>query len=118
MRLMDVATWAAMAMPQGVSAKLRRSQISLRKFKPRRMRPFFRLPPRVGKALWTGAISIGLYILLFWNERAVLKLSVGHSWSFLVPVAIAFVFSFAHGAFTGAFWDAIGLKPKATKKKV
>lgn len=32
-----------------------------------------------------------------------------------VPIAIAFLLSFVHGAFTGLFWDVIGLK--AAQKK-
>lgn len=114
MRTFNFAPTAAMA--HGVGQALRRSQTSMRKFKPRRLKPLFRLPPQVGKALWTGLISVGLYLLLFFNERAVLEWSVNHSWSFLVPVVIAFIFSFAHGAFTGAFWDAVGMKPRSKKK--
>ncbi|OGT02727.1 MAG: hypothetical protein A3F73_07430 [Gallionellales bacterium RIFCSPLOWO2_12_FULL_59_22] len=33
----------------------------------------------------------------------------------LVPIIIAFILSFVHGAFTGLFWDVVGLK--AAKKK-
>lgn len=33
----------------------------------------------------------------------------------LVPITIAFLLSFVHGAFTGLFWDVIGLK--AAQKK-
>jgi len=29
----------------------------------------------------------------------------------LVPIAIALIISFVHGAFTGLFWDVMGLKP-------
>jgi hypothetical protein len=35
------------------------------------------------------------------------------TWLFvLVPIVIAFVLSYVHGAFTGLFWDAVGLKAK------
>ncbi|MGD9785872.1 MAG: hypothetical protein AB7E80_09110 [Hyphomicrobiaceae bacterium] len=115
MRTLSGASWAAMAMSQGVGQALRRSQASVRRLKPLRLRPWFRLPPRVFKAVWTGLLSLSLYALLFYYEVAVLKASVGEVWSFLVPLVIAFVFSFAHGAFTGAFWDAVGLKPRAKK---
>ena len=40
----------------------------------------------------------------------------GNGWLVLVPILIAFAISFFHGAFTGHFWDAIGLRA-ATKKK-
>lgn len=114
MRSINLAPWATV--PGGVGRAIQRSQTSMRRFKPRRLRPPLRLPPRISRALWFGLLSIGLYLLLFYNERAALEWSVKYSWSFLVPIAIAFVFSFAHGAFTGAFWDAVGLKPKSTKK--
>lgn len=63
-----------------------------------------------------GAISLVLYILLFANERTVLDLSQEPGWGFLVPVAIAFAFSFIHGAFTGGFWDMLGLKAQTRKE--
>ena len=35
----------------------------------------------------------------------------GTWWHVLIPIAIAFAISFAHGAFTGLFWEVMGLKP-------
>lgn len=35
----------------------------------------------------------------------------GQSWHALIPILIAFAISFTHGAFTGLFWDVMGLKP-------
>jgi multisubunit Na+/H+ antiporter MnhB subunit len=64
------------------------------------------------KALLLGALSLGLFILLFTNEPLVLDLARQARWMFVVPVGIAFLFSFVHGAFTGAFWDALGIKAK------
>ena len=40
----------------------------------------------------------------------------GTWWHVLVPIAIAFVISFAHGAFTGLFWEVMGLKPASAPK--
>jgi hypothetical protein len=35
------------------------------------------------------------------------------NWLFvLIPIFIAFVLSYVHGAFTGLFWDVVGLKAK------
>lgn len=31
---------------------------------------------------------------------------------FFVPIGIALLFSFVHGAFTGRFWDVLGLKAR------
>lgn len=105
---------AAMAQPQAPARTLERTQTSIRKFKPPSSMRFLKsVPPKTVKAVWLGLLSLALYVLLFLNERTVLELSVKYWWSFLVPTAIAFVFSFAHGAFTGAFWDAVGLKPKS-----
>ena len=39
----------------------------------------------------------------------------GTWWHVLPPIAIAFVISFTHGAFTGLFWDMMGLKPAMKK---
>lgn len=64
------------------------------------------------KAILLGAVSLGLYVLLFTNETLVLDLAKQARWMFVVPVSIAFLFSFVHGAFTGAFWDALGIKAK------
>lgn len=35
----------------------------------------------------------------------------GRWWYVALPVLIAFAISFAHGAFTGLFWEVMGLKP-------
>lgn len=39
----------------------------------------------------------------------------GNPWHVLVPIAIAFILSYVHGAFTGHFWETLGLT--AAKKK-
>jgi hypothetical protein len=36
---------------------------------------------------------------------------------FLLPIAAAFAFSLAHGAFTGYFWDVIGIHGKRQNGK-
>lgn len=59
-----------------------------------------------------GAATLALYLGLFAFERDILALTTRGGWHFLVPVGIAFVFSFAHGAFTGYFWDTLGVRAK------
>lgn len=59
-----------------------------------------------------GVVTTGLYLAMFFNEAAVLEISRRGQWWFLVPVAIAFLFSFVHGTFTGLFWDVLGIKAK------
>jgi hypothetical protein len=33
----------------------------------------------------------------------------GNGWYVFAPIAIAFAISYAHGIFTGQFWEVIGL---------
>jgi hypothetical protein len=53
-----------------------------------------------------------LYWLLFANETRVMDLSRQGSWSAVILIAIALVFSFVHGAFTSHFWEMLGLRAK------
>ncbi|MFN4148598.1 MAG: hypothetical protein ACK4E4_03510 [Rhodocyclaceae bacterium] len=76
------------------------------------------------KRLWSrtilwGTISAALYATLFIEADKVIAMAretPQRPWLVLVPIAIAFAISFAHGAFTGLFWEAMGLKA-ATKHK-
>lgn len=61
--------------------------------------------------LW-GLLSIGLYGLLWGFEREILTVSAQGRWLFIVPVGIAFLFSFVHGHCTAAFWDSLGIQAK------
>lgn len=56
-----------------------------------------------------------LYGLLFVFEKDVIRLCREGGWSLLFPVSVAFVFSIFHGAFTGMFWDVLGVKAKNSK---
>jgi hypothetical protein len=67
---------------------------------------------QVLRLLAFGGLTALLYWLLFHNETRVLDVSSQGHWAFWIPVAIAFVFSFTHGTFTGEFWDALGIKAK------
>lgn len=61
----------------------------------------------------SGALSLFLYILLFLNADTVLRMSSRTDGVFfLIPVTIALVFSLAHGAFTGYFWEVLGVLPR------
>ena len=65
-----------------------------------------------------GAASLILYLMLFsfsdnfvdWAQRT----RHGEKILFLIPVAVAFVFSYFHGQFTGHFWETIGLRAAKT----
>lgn len=67
---------------------------------------------QIARMVALGVVTGILYWLLFANEAQVLSLSSQGKWAFWIPVSIAFVFSFAHGAFTGEFWDVLGVKAK------
>ncbi len=63
-----------------------------------------------------GVFSGALYFLLYHFENDIQQFAEmtrqGHKVYFLVPIAIAFVFSLVHGKFTDRFWQAVGLKAK------
>ena len=40
-------------------------------------------------------------------------LVAGTWWHVLLPILLAFAVSYVHGAFTGLFWELMGLKPAA-----
>lgn len=66
--------------------------------------------------LLLGAVSAGLYFLLFLYSDRLVELAAatrqGEKLYALIPIAIALVFSFVHGAFTGRFWELLGLRAK------
>ena len=72
----------------------------------------FRMRHRAGKLVALGALTGALYLGLFLFEDAILRASELGRWYFVVPVTIAFTFSLVHGAFTGHFWDALGVQAK------
>lgn len=66
------------------------------------------------KAVLYGAASAALYFLLYLFADEAIELArrtrEGERVWFLVPIAIAFLFSLVHGAFTAHFWEAVGLR--------
>lgn len=75
-------------------------------------------PARLKQLARTALLGVGTGVLYWWmfaNEREVLELSSKGHWYFVLPLVIAFVFSFVHGAFTADFWDALGVK--ASRKR-
>ena len=76
-----------------------------------------RSPRALILTLILGLASAGLYILLFvfsdkLPELAAINRQGEHRLYALVPIGIALLFSFVHGAFTGHFWDLLGLRAK------
>jgi hypothetical protein len=63
--------------------------------------------------LASGIVSGALYLLLYVYEREILAaFTRTDGWFPALPVLAAFVFSFAHGAFTGYFWEVLGIKAR------
>ena len=67
-------------------------------------------------AIYLGLLSAILYGFLYQysgDVRHAAELArAGEKFYAIVPIIIAFVFSIVHGAFTGHFWEAMGLKAK------
>jgi hypothetical protein len=68
------------------------------------------------KTLVLGGASAILYFLLWLLATPIIAYSQQGKWFFIIPIAIAFLFSAVHGAFTGHFWDILGVKAKSVKK--
>jgi len=75
------------------------------------------------KKPWLGFIASGIasgagYALLFayLNDKEVMSVFMQKDRWYL-PVITAFAFSLAHGAFTGYFWDVVGVRAKPVPKK-
>ncbi len=67
---------------------------------------------RIVKTVGFGLASAALYGALYAFERPILAMTSEGGYSLFLVVAIAFAFSIVHGAFTGRFWDALGLKAR------
>jgi len=65
------------------------------------------------KLVTSGAVTAAFYWMLFAHEAEVMA-SFTRTDGFypLLPVVTAFAFSFAHGAFTGYFWEALGVQAR------
>ncbi len=60
-----------------------------------------------------GTASVVLYALLLTNSDLFVEWAQHTKENkalFLIPVVVAFVFSYFHGAFTGHFWETLGLR--------
>ena len=67
----------------------------------------------------SGTASALCYTLLFaYQSEVMAAFTRTDGWYPVLPVLTAFVFSFAHGAFTGYFWEVLGVKARVPKKEV
>ena len=64
----------------------------------------------------SGIVSGSLYLLLYFYEREILAAFTRTDGFYpALPVIAAFAFSFAHGAFTGYFWEVLGIRGRHRK---
>lgn len=88
----------------------------MRKVQVMRMRRMLMLRPRAWSAIGLGLLSLALYFALYLFNDDIRHIAEatnrGDKSLFLLPIAIAFVFSVVHGMFTDRFWEAVGLKAK------
>jgi Na+-driven multidrug efflux pump len=67
--------------------------------------------------LVSGVISASLYLLLYLYEREIMASFTRTDGLYpALPVLAALVFSFAHGAFTGYFWEALGVTARKSSE--
>lgn len=67
----------------------------------------------IATTLIYGIASLVLYTLLLTNSDLFVEWAQHTKENkalFLIPVVVAFVFSYFHGAFTGHFWETLGLR--------
>jgi hypothetical protein len=66
----------------------------------------------------SGAASALCYVLLFSYQKEVMAaFTRTDGWYPMLPVVTAFVFSLAHGAFTGYFWEVLGITARQPAKE-
>ena len=71
------------------------------------------------KLLLSAAASFLCYGILFAYEKEVMgTFTRTDGWYPVLPVVTAFVFSLAHGAFTGYFWEALGVRASASLPQI
>lgn len=83
--------------------------MSLRKGKVRR-KPYI-------KAALMGIVSAALYGVLLTEQDTINKYFTLGGFYALLPIVVAFVFSFVHGSFTGNFWTVLGIEAAKKKKE-
>lgn len=72
-------------------------------------------------ALGFGIASLVLYVLLLANAELFVdwarRTREGETLLFAIPIVVAFLFSWVHGAFTGHFWEALGVQAAKSGRK-
>ena len=71
----------------------------------------------IKRALFWGAISVGMYLLVFLNQDAVTHQFTKGGVFALVVVLTALAFSLIHGSFANYLLDLSGIRPLQEKKE-
>lgn len=62
----------------------------------------------------SGICSGALYLLLYlYRDEIMATFTRTDGWYPALPIVTAFVFSLAHGAFTGYFWEVVGVTARS-----
>jgi hypothetical protein len=61
-----------------------------------------------------GALTAGVYAAVFTNQELVMTYFTKGGIYALLPVAVVFAVSYAHGNFTSSFWSALGIEGSKT----
>jgi len=72
----------------------------------------------VGAMIVMGIISIALYTTLLLKQDLLNSTFANGGWYALLPIIMAFVFSYFHGSFTGHFWTVLGVEAARKMKEV
>ena len=69
------------------------------------------------RLLLYGGLSLSLYALIYLYEQEIMHWSTKGGWYFIIPVMLAFLFSFFHGGLTRYFWQALGVRARNRESK-
>jgi len=70
------------------------------------------------KTVLFGAVSIALYALLLMKQDILNETFAKGGMIAFLPIAMAFLFSYVHGNFTGSFWSSCGIEASKKCKEV
>jgi len=65
-----------------------------------------------------GIVSLALYTTLLMKQDVINSTFAQGGWYALLPIIVAFVFSYFHGGFTGYFWTVLGVEAARKKREV
>ena len=64
-----------------------------------------------------GAMTAAVYAAVFTHQETIMQYFTKGGFYCLLPVALVFMVSYAHGNFTSAFWSALGIERSQAGQK-